>query len=79
MYKNLCGYRCHCDFSACRAFACNHVVRLLGVVSDGQPALLIMELMEKGDLKNFLRMHRPVEEVGGMRGFLTVVKLCTQC
>lgn len=52
-------------FSVTRAFSCNHVVRLLGVVSDGQPALLIMELMEKGDLKNFLRMHRPVEEVSG--------------
>ncbi|XP_061172989.1 insulin-like peptide receptor isoform X2 [Saccostrea echinata] len=50
------------EASRMKAFACNHVVRLLGVVSDGQPALLIMELMEKGDLKNFLRMHRPVEE-----------------
>lgn len=50
------------EASRMKAFSCNHVVRLLGVVSDGQPALLIMELMEKGDLKNFLRMHRPVEE-----------------
>ncbi|XP_056021824.1 insulin-like peptide receptor isoform X4 [Ostrea edulis] len=50
------------EASRMKAFACNHVVKLLGVVSDGQPALLIMELMEKGDLKNFLRMHRPVEE-----------------
>lgn len=50
------------EASRMKAFSCNHVVRLLGVVSDGQPALLIMELMEKGDLKNFLRMHRPVED-----------------
>ncbi|XP_078313794.1 insulin-like peptide receptor isoform X3 [Crassostrea virginica] len=50
------------EASRMKAFSCNHVVRLLGVVSEGQPALLIMELMEKGDLKNFLRMHRPTEE-----------------
>jgi len=35
------------------------VVRLLGVVSEGQPTLVIMELMEHGDLKNFLRSRRP--------------------
>ena len=35
------------------------MVRLLGVVSDGQPTLVIMELMELGDLKNFLRLRRP--------------------
>ena len=46
-----------------RAFKCHHVVRLLGVVSEGQPAYVIMELMDNGDLKNFLRMHRPEEEV----------------
>lgn len=42
-----------------REFSSNHVVRLLGVVSEGQPTLVIMELMEHGDLKNFLRSRRP--------------------
>jgi len=38
---------------------CNHVVRLLGVVSKTQPVLVIMELMANGDLKAFLRSRRP--------------------
>jgi len=42
-----------------REFSSNHVVKLLGVVSEGQPTLVIMELMERGDLKNFLRSRRP--------------------
>lgn len=41
-----------------KAFNTHHVVRLLGVVSCGQPTLVIMELMEKGDLKGYLRSHR---------------------
>ena len=45
---------------AFRAFNCNHVLRLLGVVSAGDPVLVIMELMENGDLKSFLRRRRPV-------------------
>ena len=36
---------------------------LYGVVSQGQPTLVIMELMAQGDLKNYLRRHRPTEEV----------------
>jgi hypothetical protein len=35
----------------------------MGVVSQGQPAYVLMELMQQGDLKNFLRLHRPDEEV----------------
>ncbi|XP_065354922.1 insulin-like receptor [Calliphora vicina] len=35
-----------------------HVVRLLGVCSRGQPALVVMELMKNGDLKSYLRAHR---------------------
>ena len=35
------------------------MVKLLGVVSQGQPTLVVMELMEKGDLKTYLRSHRP--------------------
>lgn len=35
-----------------------HVVKLLGVVSRGQPPLVVMELMARGDLKSFLRKSR---------------------
>lgn len=38
-------------------------VRLLGVVSQGQPTLVIMELMTRGDLKSYLRSMRPEVEV----------------
>lgn len=41
-----------------KAFDTHHVVRLLGVVSNGQPTLVIMELMTNGDLKGYLRAHR---------------------
>ncbi|XP_061387205.1 insulin-like receptor [Musca vetustissima] len=42
-----------------KKFDTYHVVRLLGVCSSGQPALVIMELMKNGDLKTYLRAHRP--------------------
>lgn len=45
-----------------KAFDTHHVVRLLGVVSNGQPTLVIMELMANGDLKGYLRSHRPEAE-----------------
>lgn len=45
-----------------KAFDTHHVVRLLGVVSRGQPTLVIMELMANGDLKGYLRSHRPEAE-----------------
>ncbi|ODM95622.1 Insulin receptor [Orchesella cincta] len=38
---------------------CYHVVKLLGVVSKSQPTYVIMELMAKGDLRNYLRSRRP--------------------
>lgn len=44
-----------------KQFDTYHVVRLLGVCSRGQPALVIMELMKNGDLKSYLRAHRPDE------------------
>ncbi|XP_053611419.1 insulin receptor-like isoform X2 [Plodia interpunctella] len=47
------------EASVMKAFDTYHVVRLLGVVSRGQPTLVIMELMELGDLKTYLRSHRP--------------------
>lgn len=42
-----------------KAFDTHHVVKLLGVVSRGQPVLVVMELMANGDLKGYLRSHRP--------------------
>lgn len=47
------------EASVMKAFDTAHVVRLLGVVSRGQPTLVVMELMANGDLKSYLRSHRP--------------------
>lgn len=43
-------------------------VRLLGVVSKGQPTLVVMELMVHGDLKSYLRSLRPEAEVSCLWG-----------
>lgn len=48
-----------CPIFFYRSFSCHHVVKLLGVVSKGHPTYVIMELMSNGDLKSFLRLHRP--------------------
>ncbi|KAG7267041.1 hypothetical protein CRUP_017281 [Coryphaenoides rupestris] len=50
------------EASVMKAFSCHHVVRLLGVVSKGQPTLVVMELMTHGDLKSYLRCLRPNSE-----------------
>ncbi|XP_040268511.1 insulin receptor-related protein isoform X2 [Bufo bufo] len=50
------------EASVMKAFICPHVVCLLGVVSQGQPALVIMELMTRGDLKSYLRSFRADDE-----------------
>ena len=47
------------EASVVKAFNSNHVVKLIGVVSIGQPTFVVMELMERGDLKSFLRSRRP--------------------
>uniref|UniRef100_A0A1B6DYS9 Tyrosine-protein kinase receptor n=1 Tax=Clastoptera arizonana TaxID=38151 RepID=A0A1B6DYS9_9HEMI len=47
------------EASVMKAFNTHHVVRLIGVVSEGQPTLVVMELMANGDLKTYLRSHRP--------------------
>ncbi|XP_071446667.1 insulin-like peptide receptor isoform X2 [Hetaerina americana] len=47
------------EASVMKTFNTHHVVRLLGVVSQGQPTLVVMELMANGDLKTYLRSHRP--------------------
>lgn len=49
------------EASVMKGFNCFHVVKLLGVVSKGHPILVIMELMANGDLKSYLRSHRPEE------------------
>uniref|UniRef100_A0A8C1V2E8 Insulin-like growth factor 1 receptor n=1 Tax=Cyprinus carpio TaxID=7962 RepID=A0A8C1V2E8_CYPCA len=49
------------EASVMKEFNCHHVVRLLGVVSQGQPTLVIMELMTRGDLKSYLRSLRSAE------------------
>ncbi|KAJ8271980.1 hypothetical protein COCON_G00108390 [Conger conger] len=49
------------EASVMKEFNCHHVVRLLGVVSQGQPTLVIMELMTRGDLKSHLRSLRSQE------------------
>ncbi|XGW18726.1 hypothetical protein V3C99_002938 [Haemonchus contortus] len=38
------------------------IVKLYGVVSDGQPVLVVMEMMEKGNLRDYLRSRRPGAE-----------------
>lgn len=63
------------EASVMKAFNCHHIIKLLGVVSDGHPTLVIMELMAKGDLKNYLRMHRPDEEDNNGRTPLTLPQI----
>ena len=46
------------EASVMKDYDTEHVIKLLGVVSEGQPALVLMELMENGDLKEYLRKHR---------------------
>nr|XP_039251871.1 insulin receptor-like [Styela clava] len=50
------------EASLMKAFNAHHVVRLLGVVSRTVDPLVIMEFMESGDLKSFLRLRRVSEE-----------------
>ncbi|KAF7639540.1 hypothetical protein Mgra_00000869 [Meloidogyne graminicola] len=50
------------EASVMKQFNTSFIVKLYGVVSDGQPVLVVMELMEKGNLRDFLRSHRPGAE-----------------
>ncbi|MCI4383283.1 hypothetical protein PGIGA_G00024590 [Pangasianodon gigas] len=54
------------EASVMKEFNCHHVVRLLGVVSQGQPTLVIMELMTQGDLKSYLRTLRSNKNTSGL-------------
>lgn len=58
------------EASVMKAFDTAHVVKLLGVVSQGQPTLVIMELMANGDLKTYLRSHRPELDKDSPSGLL---------
>lgn len=49
------------EASHMKRFKCHHIVELLGVVSIGQPTLVVMELMPNGDLRTYLRTRRPDE------------------
>ena len=52
------------EASIMKQFDTFHIIELLGIVSNTQPFLVIMELMANGDLKTFLRKNRPV---GGLK------------
>ncbi|XP_026071989.1 insulin-like growth factor 1 receptor [Carassius auratus] len=54
------------EASVMKEFNCHHVVRLLGVVSQGQPTLVIMELMTRGDLKSYLRSLRSAKNISSL-------------
>lgn len=42
------------EASVMKQFNTAHIVKLFGVVSEGQPALVVMELMQRGSLKEYL-------------------------
>ncbi|CAD6198307.1 unnamed protein product [Caenorhabditis auriculariae] len=42
-----------------KTFNSSFIVKLYGVVSDGQPVLVVMEMMAKGNLRDYLRSRRP--------------------
>jgi len=48
-----------------KEFQAYHVVRLIGVVSQHEKPLVVMEFMSNGDLKNFLKNNRPEDETSG--------------
>ncbi|KAI6233648.1 Receptor protein-tyrosine kinase [Aphelenchoides fujianensis] len=49
------------EASVMKQFNTSFIVKLFGVVSD-QPVLVVMEMMAKGNLRDFLRAHRPDAE-----------------
>ncbi|VDM41262.1 unnamed protein product [Toxocara canis] len=50
------------EASVMKQFHTSFIVKLYGVVSDGQPVLVVMELMKKGNLRDYLRSRRPCAE-----------------
>jgi serine/threonine protein kinase len=53
------------EASVMKGLDCAHVVRLIGVVSASTPVLVLMEIMDQGDLRSYLRKHRPLMEPAG--------------
>jgi len=51
------------EASVMKNFSTFHIVKLMGVVSIGNPPYVIMELMENGDLKTYLRRVRDTQMV----------------
>lgn len=51
------------EASVMKNFSTWHIIKLLGVVSQGNPPFVIMELMENGDLKTYLRRIRDTQMV----------------
>lgn len=51
------------EASVMKNFSTFHIIKLLGVVSVGSPPFVIMELMENGDLKTYLRKIRDTDLV----------------
>lgn len=47
------------EASLMKHIKCFHVVSLVGVVSKGIPVLVLMEMMEIGDLRSYLKKQRP--------------------
>lgn len=63
------------EASTMKSFDSFHVVKLLGVVSLGQPMYMIMELMSNGDLKSYLRSLRPGQDEHPGRSTLSLRRM----
>ena len=48
------------EASVMKQFNTAYIVKLLGVVSDSKPPYVVMEMMEKGNLRDYLRNRRPL-------------------
>lgn len=53
------------EASVMKQFNTAFIVKLFGVVSEGQPALVVMEMMHKGNLKEYLRSRYAIVGGGG--------------
>jgi len=52
-------------------FRHEHILQMLGVCLDRDSVLIVMELMEGGDLLNFLRTSRPLAVSSQAQKFAT--------
>ena len=59
MLKNIFSYVITDDFVNCSRFSHPNIVKFLGVCFEQRPKLIILELLEGGDLRSFLRESRP--------------------